>query len=55
MKFLKFFRINIKTPVQKIAEKQLRVNISVIKSLQDYDAGKKEISTDRVKSHLRNI
>ncbi len=41
----KMFKQNSeKKEFQKVAKKQLKANIHVIKSLRDYDAGKKEIS-----------
>lgn len=38
-----------------IAKKQLRANKDVLRSLRDYDEGKKKISTVNVKRHLSNI
>ena len=38
-----------------VAEKQLKENREVLKSLRDYDEGKKEISTTNVRKHLQCI
>ena len=44
-----------KKDFKSVAERQLIENASVLKSLQDYDEGKKEISTADVKKRLPNI
>jgi hypothetical protein len=41
--------------INKIAEKELRENFSAIKSLKDYDQGKKQISTNRVADRLQDL
>jgi hypothetical protein len=41
--------------INKIAEKELRENLSVLKSLKDYDQGKKEISTNRVADRMHDL
>jgi len=51
---LKFFTTKEKN-IKKVAEKQLKKNISVIKSLRDYDEGKKDISTTNIERRLPNI
>tara|TARA_Y100001935_G_C16982152_1_gene349355 strand:- start:311 stop:490 length:180 start_codon:yes stop_codon:yes gene_type:complete len=52
--FKKFFTKN-NTHIREVAEKELRDNFSVLKSLQDYDQGKKEISTDNVADRMRDL
>jgi hypothetical protein len=44
-----------KSDVLKAAEGELKKNRSVIESLRDYDAGKKDIHTADVERRLRNI
>lgn len=44
-----------KPSLKDITEKQLNKNIEVIKSLRDYDEGKKDISTDGVERYLSGI
>jgi hypothetical protein len=39
----------------KVAEQQLDKNMEVIKSLRDYDEGKKDISTRELERSLPNI
>ncbi|MEK7463603.1 MAG: hypothetical protein AAB610_00565 [Patescibacteria group bacterium] len=51
--FLKFK--NKKVDISKVIEKQLQENIEVIKSLRDYDEGKKDISTADLERRLPNI
>ncbi|MBI4065830.1 hypothetical protein HY412_01385 [Candidatus Kaiserbacteria bacterium] len=41
--------------IQKVAEKQLKKNMSVIESLRDYDIGKKTISTRTAEQRLPHI
>ena len=41
--------------INKVAEKQLEENVSIIKSLRDYDEGKKDISTADIEKRLPNI
>ena len=41
--------------IKEIAEKQLKKNERVIKSLRDHDEGKKEISTTAVERRLPNV
>ncbi|MHB8914122.1 MAG: hypothetical protein ACYC4I_03905 [Minisyncoccota bacterium] len=41
--------------IQKVAEEQLRKNLSVIESLRDYDTGKKDISTRTAEERLPRI
>jgi hypothetical protein len=40
---------------QTVAKRQLKANETVLKSLRDYDEGKKEISTANVRKHLQHI
>jgi hypothetical protein len=50
------FKIFKKTnKVEKSTKNQLKENKAVIESLRDYDAGKKEISTDKVKRRMLHI
>ena len=55
----KIFRKNASTPekshILKAAEGELKKNRSVIESLRDYDAGKKDIHTADVERRLRNV
>lgn len=56
--FKNFFTKKDKTEkkdINKIAEKELRENFSVLESLKDYDQGKKDISTNRVADRLRDL
>lgn len=56
MKWLTFWKSNKdKTDLISVAEKQLSENVKVIESLRDYDQGKKDISTSRVRRNLSNI
>ena len=41
--------------MSKVAEKQLDKNIEVIKSLRDYDEGKKNISTSKLEGRLPHV
>ena len=41
--------------IEAVIEKQLAKNIEVIKSLRDYDDGKKDISITNVIKHFPNI
>ena len=41
--------------IKKVAEKQLRENISSMISLRDYDTGKKDISTTDIERRLSDI
>lgn len=50
----KFFRKK-KNSLEKVAEQKLRENADVIKSLRDYDEGKKDISTRNIERRLPNI
>ena len=50
-----FTRKNKENQIQQVAEKQLKKNVGVIESLRDYDAGKKDISTDTAKRRLPDI
>lgn len=48
-------KISNRNSFEKIAEKQLDKNISIIKSLKDYDEGKKDISTIDIEKRLPDI
>ena len=50
-KFFKKKNINI----DDVIKKALRDNFSVLKSLQDHDQGKKEISTTNVADRMRDL
>jgi hypothetical protein len=54
-KILDFFKRNKDKDLQKVAEKQLKENFGVIKSLRDYDEGKKDISTAELERRMPNI
>jgi hypothetical protein len=55
-KILSFFKPKKNTPdLRAITEKQLSRNIEVIKSLRDYDEGKKDISTNIIQKHLPRV
>jgi hypothetical protein len=41
--------------VTQVAKKQLEENIGVIKSLRDYDEGKKDISTADIERRVPNL
>lgn len=43
------------TDIRKVAEKQLSENVLVIKSLRDYDTGKKDISTADIERRMSDI
>ncbi len=43
------------TKITKVAEKQLSQNLSTIRSLKDYDAGKKDISTADIERRVLGI
>jgi hypothetical protein len=49
-----FFTKN-KKDLKRVAEKQLKKNMSVIQSLRDYDTGKKDISTRNIERNLPDI
>lgn len=53
LNFLK--RKKNKKNFNSVAKKQLRENREVLKSLREYDEGKKEISTANVRKHLQCI
>ena len=44
-----------KKDIKKLIEKELKEKSSVLKSLQEYDEGKKEISTTKLEERLPNI
>jgi hypothetical protein len=54
---MKFFNklINKEKKFKKVAEEQLEENATIIKSLRDYDEGKKDISTSELETRLPNI
>ena len=55
-KIFAFFRSKSKTrDLKAITEKQLHKNMEVIKSLRDYDEGKKDISTHNVQKYLPSV
>jgi hypothetical protein len=41
--------------IEKVAEQQLKKNFGAIKSLRDYDEGKKNISTAIIEKRMPNI
>ena len=41
--------------IKEVAEKQLKKNERVIKSLRDHDEGKKEISTSNIERRLPSV
>lgn len=49
------FRKKDSSDIKEVAEKQLQENIGVIKSLRDYDEGRKEISTTNIETRLPDI
>jgi hypothetical protein len=53
LKFIKSWRKG--KDIRKVAERQLEENMSVIKSLRDYDQGKKDISTTNIERRLPDI
>ena len=54
--FFTFWKSKKNTPdLSAVTEKQLSKNIEVIKSLQDYDEGEKDISTSNVQKYLPRI
>jgi len=50
-----FGKRDSKKNLEVVVARQLKENIKAIESLRDYDAGKKEISTDRVESSMRRV
>lgn len=56
---LNFLKIKLqkkeKDDIQKVAEKQLKKNMTTIESLRDYDAGKKDISIRTAEKRLPHI
>lgn len=55
-KILKFWKSNKdKKNIKAVTEKQLSKNMDVIKSLRDYDEGKKDISTNNIRRYLPDI
>ncbi len=53
--FFKKYLINSKESIKEVAEKQLEKNATIIKSLRDYDEGKKDISTSDLERRLPDI
>ena len=55
-KILTFLRLKKKTRnLEIITKEQLAKNMEVIKSLRDYDQGKKDIPTHNVQKHLPRV
>lgn len=56
MNILKIFGLkNNKDNLKNVAKKQLSKNIKIIKSLEDYDNGKKNIPTNNIRKYLPDI
>ena len=54
-KIIAFFKSKRNQDLKDITERQLSKNIEVIKSLRDYDEGKKDISTRNVQKYLPRV
>ena len=54
-RILTFFKSKKTHDLKAVTLKQLSKNIEVIKSLRDYDEGKKDISTSNVQKYLPSI
>ena len=50
-----FWKSGNGAPIKKVAERQLRMNEDVIKSLRDHDEGKKTISTSNIERRLPSV
>lgn len=54
-KLINFIKKLNKNDLKLVTEKQLEKNIEVIKSLRDYDEGKKNIPTDKIQGYLPSV
>lgn len=55
-KIFSFWKSKQNNPdLKAVTEKQLSKNIEVIKSLRDYDEGKKDISTSTIQKYLPRV
>ncbi len=55
MSIFDLFKKKNNNDLKELAEKELKENINILKSLRDYDQGKKEISTLELERRLPNI